>query len=80
MTDKLEMFTVYRNPRDYPGLFVVRRWTISYLEPRPNPDAEPLIVCDTLEDARLAIHCHRPGLFRIDESNAGDPAVLEVWF
>ena len=36
----LEMFTVYYSPADYPGEYVVRRWTADGSGPDPVPDKE----------------------------------------
>jgi hypothetical protein len=70
---ELAMYTIYRNPRDYPGRFVVRR---SLVGTEICKDAEPLIVCDSLEEARDAI----PGeLVCITRSIEDDPVIVETW-
>jgi hypothetical protein len=70
---ELAMYVVYRNPRDYPERFVVRR-TLVGTEIRK--DAEPLIVCDSLEEARDAIP---GGLVCITRSIEDDPVIVETW-
>lgn len=65
-----EMFTVYENPRDYPGKFVVRRW-LDFI-----PDTKPMIVCDSLDLARAVIPQSAVCLGRYAED---DPAIREVW-
>lgn len=70
----LRQWTVYEDPSDYPGKFVVRAFTI-----RPNvveADAEPLVVCDTIEEARAAIPLEAVALGR---DPCDDPAIREVW-
>ena len=63
------MFVVYFNPQDFPGKYVVRRHVGT------RPDAEPLIVCDSLHQARSAI----PADTRLDRSPDDDPVIVEVW-
>lgn len=75
MTDTLEMFVVYENPRDYPGKFVVRRWP-NCLVPQPVPEAVPMIVCDSLDVARAAVPSWAVRLERFPDD---DPAIREVW-
>jgi hypothetical protein len=72
--ETLPMYVVYFNTRDYPGLYVVRRWTI-----RPGhtaADAKPLALVPSLEAARAAFP---PGLYRIDRSQQDDPVIVESW-
>ena len=51
--NELSIYTVYNNPTDYPGKFVVRRYVSE--SGRTIADFEPLLVCDTLDQARAAI-------------------------
>ena len=44
----LEMFVVYDHPKDYPGHFVVRRWSGD----RPTED---FAIADTIEKARAEV-------------------------
>jgi hypothetical protein len=70
----LVMWVVYRSPSDYPGKFVVRRWSIAdALEPELKPEG----VVDTLEEARDLIP---PGLVCLDRLPSDDPVIKEVWF
>lgn len=71
----LENWAVYRNPLDYPGRFVVRRWVIVPGLPLQS-DPEPLAVVDTLEAARAAIP---PGLCCLPAWEDDDPVIVEVW-
>jgi hypothetical protein len=68
-------YTVYRNPRDYPGRFVVRRWRVragGALETERTTWA----VEHTLEAARATIP---PNLYRMERHPDDDPVIVEVW-
>ena len=67
--DVLEIWTVYENPSDHPGKFVVRKFHLD--QPTDVHHVE-----DTLEAARK----HVPfGLIRLPRSAGDDPVILEVW-
>lgn len=68
-TEGLHLYTIYSNPSDFPGKFVVRHFEGA--EPR-----ETVIVADTLHEARSALP---PGLARIVRSPGDDPVILETW-
>ena len=74
----MRQYTIYRNPRDYPGRCVVRGWTIVRGEHQHEliVDAEPLAIVDTVEEARAAVP---PGLVRLDRLPGDDPVIVEVW-
>lgn len=74
MPEPLSIFTVYENPSDYPGKFVVRRWLI--VGGRPLADREPFAVADTLETARSSVPVGRAMLTRHRDD---DPVIVEVW-
>jgi hypothetical protein len=77
--DSLPFYTVYENPSDFPGKFVVRR-----MDFRMGPhgvseavfDKDPMAVSDTIDEARAVIpeHC-----FNIGRMNMDDPVIKEVW-
>ena len=70
----LETYTVYRNPADYPGRYVVRRFVCA--AGRPIPDPTPVSVSTSLTDARNAI----PGrLVRFPRDPTDEPAIVETW-
>lgn len=73
----LEIFTIYVNPKDYPGKFVVRRWSIVRGNPKPVPDAQPWAVTDSLAAARAALP---PALYRLERQPGDQPQILETWF
>lgn len=71
----LEQFAIYRNPSDFPGQLVVRRWVI--LERgHLTVDHAPLYVGDDLKAARRAVP---GGCMRLGRTSSDDPAILEVW-
>jgi hypothetical protein len=72
----LRIFTIYHDPKDYPGQYVTRGWTVrpgGVVEPDPIPVA---VVC-TLDVARRAVppQCD----FRIDRAAEDDPKIVESW-
>ena len=68
------MFTVYFDPSDYPGKYVVRGSTV--LTEGALTDVEPLVVVDTYDEACAAIP---PGLWQLMRSPDDDIVVVEVW-
>jgi hypothetical protein len=70
----LETFTVYFDPTDYPKKWIVRRFVIG--KSGPIPDAEPLIVCDLLEDVRSVIPV---GLICFSRNEHDEPQIVETW-
>jgi len=70
--DNLEMFTVYRGPKDYPDEFVVRRFV---LLPKPTP-CEIVARSETLEGVRAALS---PYLVCLGREPDDDPSIVEVW-
>lgn len=78
--DALIIFTVYFNPKDYPGKYVVRRFVIS--GPVPIPCPEPIAITDTLDSARAAVPRYEIGqgvLIPWDRSPDDDPTIIESW-
>ena len=72
----LHMFTIYENPRDYPGRFVVRESVVNADSSIVVSD-NPVAIVHSLEDARAAVP---PGLVMLTCSPEDDPVVVEVWF
>ena len=66
----LSIWVIYDNPTDFPGKFVVRKWI------GEAADKEPLIVADTLEEARKALPKH---IVRLMPSEGDDPKIVETW-
>lgn len=69
------MWTVYRNPADYPGQYVVRRSMVT--AGLVAHDRVPAIVTDSLEQARNVIP---KGLCQMGRADQDEPQILEVWF
>lgn len=79
MSDVLYQWTVYVNPSDYPGKWVVRRFAITRTEDEivgVAKDNEPLIVADSLDEARKVIP---PGAYCLGRHEDDDPVIYEVW-
>lgn len=69
------IYTIYRYPKDYPNLFVVRRWNLGTGQTIPIPEMEPWFLGDTLKQARQSIP---RGMVQMLEVN-GDAAIIETW-
>jgi hypothetical protein len=68
----VRIFTIYENPADCPGLFVVRERVVA-------EDANELgaaRTAETLEEARSLVP---PGADRIDRSPDDDSSIVESW-
>lgn len=72
----LSLYTIYKNPTDYPGKFVVRRWSVGNKDGVPTPDKEPTIVTDDLEKARGVIPFGYNMFLRNEDD---DPKIVETW-
>lgn len=66
------IWTVYKNPKDYPNNFVVRRWTFESGEPKGHECR----LADTLEEARNLVP---PLKTRLDRQTNDDPVIVENW-
>jgi hypothetical protein len=74
ITNVLTIYVIYKNPRDYPGKWVVRAQDA-------NDDGSISIhldcaVCESLEHAR---QCVPPGLVMLMRAPEDDPAIYETW-
>jgi hypothetical protein len=78
MSDRteIEMFTVYRHPRDYPDKYVVRRWRIGRNPGEPEADADWFFLGDTLDEVRA----HIPGdCVMMTRHPRDEPQIVETW-
>jgi hypothetical protein len=75
----MTQWTVYYNPSDYPGLYVVRPWDIVQGEPEPVPRLSEHWVCGSLEEARAIILHGDPSLYCLPRQPGDDPVIVEVW-
>lgn len=71
----MELCTVYFNPSDFPGLYVVRKFRVEGLD-KVFVDAEPLGTAETLQEVRKLIP---PTFFKIGRNPNDDPVIVEVW-
>jgi hypothetical protein len=67
------MWTIYDNPKDYPGKFVARWWVVKV----PVEATDDIFVCDSLGEARSKIP---EGLFAMPRLEEDDPCIVETWF
>lgn len=74
MSEGLSIFTIYNNPSDYPGKFVVRRWVVA--DGQERRDDGYLVLEDTLEAARLRLP---QGMVRMNRNDDDDPVIVENW-
>lgn len=72
--DKLLIWTVYNNPSDYPGKYVVRWFCLA--GDGAYTAAQPTIITDTLEEARAALP---QGLHRLGRGTNDDHTIVETW-
>lgn len=70
----LPMWVINYDALEYPGKYVLFRWESL---PIPVRDKEPIIISDTLKEARNS----RPdiGLVNIGRWEGDDPSIVEVW-
>jgi hypothetical protein len=69
MSNKLELWTIYDHPKDYPNYFVVR----VFLGGQPTDRA---FLCNSLEDARKLVPSDK---FCIQRDPSDDPVIVETW-
>lgn len=77
MERKLSLWTVYKNPTDYPGKFVARRFELD----QPTTDFN---VGDDIEPIRdwifqEAIRFRQGSPFKMERSVNDDPIIYETW-
>jgi hypothetical protein len=71
--DKLEMWTIYQYPSDYPGDFVARKQVIGAGVVIQSDD---MFTADTLDEIRKLLP---RGLVRMMRHPNDDPKIIEVW-
>ena len=65
------IWTIYHNPRDFPGRFVVRVFYGECAE-------RDCTTHDTLEDARISV-CARGASCNLHRAPADNPVIVESW-
>lgn len=66
------IYTIYENPKDFPGKFVVRGFDALTATPHP----QPIYVGTSIVDARNSVP---PGQVRLERYLEDDAAIKEVW-
>jgi hypothetical protein len=75
---RAEFVVVYLNPSDYPGRFVVRRWSL--VEGVLSADLVPIAVVGSLEEARVAVAAVAPSSrVCIPRHPSDDAVIVETW-
>jgi hypothetical protein len=69
----LMTYTIYHNPRDYPGKFVVREFLVF---PGNSVPGKVLGVAETLKEARLLVPY---GLCNMGRETSDQPQIVETW-
>lgn len=69
----LTVWTVYVNPLDHPGKWVLRGFNVAGGGAVPH---EHCVVADSLEEVRAAVP---PGLVRLPPSEHDEPHIFESW-
>jgi hypothetical protein len=69
----LELWTVYRHPRDYPDKFVARMSLATSPEPTRTNE---MFVADSLDEVRALLP---PGLHCLQHLTEDDPVIIEIW-
>lgn len=72
----LTVWTIYENPSDAPGWFVVRGHDIVHGQTEPVPHERPVGLATNLGGARELVPA---GLTCISRSPEDDPCVVESW-
>lgn len=70
----LAMFTIYNNPSDYPGKFVVRMLIVGHDGPVMT---DAIGIADEIIGARAMVP---PGLYCQQRSEGDDGPIVETWF
>lgn len=74
MSEQLEMWTVYKHPKDHPDKYVARKFVIEPLQVIATND---MFVADSLEEIRLLLPDQ--GLHCLPRYENDDPNIVEVW-
>lgn len=69
------MWTVYKNPADYPGKFVARRFDVDGSGARPTSS---IIIMDDLGKLRDVL-CFEMHLTCLMRSPGDEPQIVETW-
>lgn len=67
----LDIWTIYRHPRDYPDKYVARKTVVP-----PGTPTNDMFIAGSLDEARALLP---RGLHRMPRSAEDDPVIVEVW-
>lgn len=70
----IDFFVIYDSPRDFPGRFVTRRWSVTKGQKSTAHEATDHA---TLDEARQAVP---QGLKCLPRQPEDEPQVVEAWF
>jgi hypothetical protein len=73
----LRCYSIYQNPRDYPGKIVVRGTTIA--GGTCEPDETAVYIGESLNDARAVIEALDPNLICFPRDENDEPQIVETW-
>ena len=73
MKNVLQIYTVYKQPTDFPNNTVVRRF---YVDTDIHPDD---YVCIYDDPQKVSEDMARLGLYRLERSDLDDPCIVETW-
>lgn len=73
MDRALAIWTIYDNPADFPGLFVVRKWLVVDGEARAT---DVMFTGATLQEVRDQVP---PGLHLMPRQPGDEPCIVECW-
>jgi hypothetical protein len=71
--NKMQGWTIYDHPRDYPDCFVARRWITKGYDVIATADT---FTAATLDEVRALLP---PGLIVFPRCSNDDPVIVEVW-
>lgn len=69
----MELFALYFDPSDFPGMYVIRRWEVTSKGARPT---DAVWSYATFDQAKQSI---RPSLCFIRRSPGDDPKIVGTW-
>jgi hypothetical protein len=72
----MQCWTIYRNPKDFQGSIIARRFTIDGGKAEPTEDFL-IAAVDQLEAMRDEMR--QRGLTRFARADSDDPAIVETW-
>ena len=70
----MPIWVVYDHPKDYPHVFVARRWLVGK---RGQRTTDIILIDDDIGRLRLALEGR--GLIKLDRMPGDDPVVMETW-